>query len=77
MRFKIDSASLIVGRKCTVLALFYFVFKGNFPSTSPRGAYVWRRDLTEGFLRYRFGGLIRGGAYFQNFKVYVENVIYE
>ena len=27
------------------------------------GAYIWRGDLTEGFLRYRFGGLIFGGAY--------------
>ena len=63
MRFKIDWASLIVGSKFTVFALFYFVFEGNFPSTSPRGAYIWRGYLTEGFLRYRFGGLIFGGAY--------------
>ena len=63
MRFKIDWASLIVGSKFTVFALFYFVFEGNFPSTSPRGAYIWRGDLTEGFLRYWFGGLIFGGAY--------------
>ena len=35
--FKIDWASLIVGSKFTVFALFYFVFEGNFPSTSPRG----------------------------------------
>ena len=63
MRFKIDWATLIVGRKFTVFALFYFVFEGNFPSTSPRGAYIWRGDLTEGFLCYRFGGLIFGGAY--------------
>ena len=28
--FKIDWASLIVGRKFTVFALFYFVFEGNF-----------------------------------------------
>ena len=63
MHFKIDWASLIVGSKFTVFALFYFVFEGNFPSTSPRGAYIWRSDLTEGFLRYRFGGLIFGGAY--------------
>jgi len=48
--------------KFTVLVLFYFVFEGNFPSTSPRGAYIWRGDLTEGFLRYRFGGLIFGGG---------------
>ena len=26
----------------------------NFPSTTPRGAYIWRGDLTEGFLRYWF-----------------------
>ena len=63
LRFKIDWASLIVGSKFTVFALFYFVFEGNFPSTSPRGAYIWRGDLTEGFLRYRIGGLIFGGAY--------------
>ena len=49
MRFKIDWASLIVGSKCTVLALFYFVFEGNFPSTSPQGSYIWRGDLTKGF----------------------------
>ena len=59
MRFKIDWASLIVGRKFTVFALFYFVFEGNFPSTTPQGAYIWRGDLTDDFLRYRFGG----GAY--------------
>ena len=63
MPFKINWASLIVGSKFTVFALFYFVFEDNFPSTSPRGAYIWRGDLTEGFLRYRFGGLIFGGAY--------------
>ena len=69
LRFKIDWAGLIVGRKFTVFALFYFVFEGNFPSTSPRGAYIWRGDLMEGFLRYRFGGPIFGGAYFRNFTV--------
>ena len=56
MRFKIDWASRIVGSKFTVFALFYFLFEGNFPSTIPRGAYIWRGDLTEGFLRYRIGG---------------------
>ena len=37
----------------------------------PRGAYIWRGDLTEGFLRYEFGGLIFGGAYtnLRNFTV--------
>ena len=63
LRFKIDRASLIAGSKFTVFALFYFVFEGNFPSTSPPGAYFWRGDLTEGFLHYLFGGLIFGWAY--------------
>ena len=63
LRFQIDWASLIVGSKSIVFALFYFVFECNFPSTSPRGAYIWRGDSTEDFLRYPFGGLIFGGAY--------------
>ena len=64
MRFQIYFTSLIVGSKFTVFALFYFVFEGNFPSTSPRGAYILGGDLTpQGFLRYQFGGLIFGGAY--------------
>ena len=54
MRFKTDWASLIVGRKFTVFALFYFVFEGNFQVQAPQGAYIWRVDLTEGFLRYEF-----------------------
>ena len=69
MRFKIDWASLIVGSKFTVFALFYFVFEGNFPSTSPRGAYIWRDDLTEGFLRYRLGGLYLEGLIFYGTSV--------
>ena len=67
MRFKIDWASLIVGGKFTTFGLIYFVFEGDFPSTSPQGAYIRRGDLTEGFLRYQFRGLIHGGAYFRNF----------
>ena len=63
MHFKTDWASHIVGRKFTVFACFYFVVEGNFPSTSPREAYIWKGDLTGGFLHYRFGGLIFGGAY--------------
>ena len=60
---KIDLASLIVGRKFTInFALFYFVSEGNLQVQAHRGAYIWRGDLTEGFLRYEFGGLIFGGA---------------
>ena len=63
LRFKIDWASLIVGGKFTVFALFYFVFEGNFLVQAPRGRYIWRGDLTERLLRYRFGGLIFRRAY--------------
>ena len=67
-----------MGRKFTVFALFYFVFKGKFQVQPPSaGAYIGRGDLTEGFLHnLRFGGayiilegLIHGGAYFRNFAV--------
>ena len=37
LRFKFDWASLIIGRKFNVFALFYFVFEGNFPVQVPRG----------------------------------------
>ena len=67
MRLKIDWASLIVGRKFTVFALFYFVFEGNFQEQALWGAYIWRGDITDGFLRYEFRG--HGGAYFLNFAV--------
>ena len=75
MRFKIDWASLVVGRKFTVFALFYFVFEGNFQVQKAR-TYIWRGNLTEGFLRYEFRGLIFGGAYFRNFTVFVNSVIF-
>ena len=58
MHFIIDWVSLIVGSKLTVFALFHFIFDGKFQSTSPQGAYIWRGDLTKGFLRYWIGGLI-------------------
>ena len=48
MRFKIDWASLIVGRKFTVFALFYFIFEGNF-QVQARGGWggvcVWGGGL--------------------------------
>ena len=48
--------NLIVGSKFTVFALFYFVFEGNIPSKSSRGAYIFRglylEGLIFGILRY-------------------------
>ena len=52
-----------MGRKFTIFALFYFVFEGKFQVQAPREAYIQRGDLTEGFLRYDFGGLLFKGAY--------------
>ena len=74
MRFKLNRASLIIGSKFTIFSLYYVVSEGNFLSTSPWGAYIWRGDLTGGFCVTGLGGLyleglIHGGAYFQNFTV--------
>ena len=52
------------------LLCFILYFEENFPSTSPRGAYIWRGDLTEGFFSLFVWGLIFGGAYFRNFAVF-------
>ena len=64
-----------VGPACSGKEMYHFCFvllciRGQIPSTSPPGrAYTRRGDLTEGFLRYDFGGLIFGGACFWNFTV--------
>ena len=57
LRLKIDLASLRVEGKFTVFALFYFVFKGNIPSTSPRGGGggLYLEGLIFGILRYMKG----------------------
>ena len=59
--FKIDWAGLIVGRKFTVFALFYCIKLRAISTYKP--PCIWRGDLTEGFLRYEFGGFIFGRAY--------------
>ena len=64
LRFKIDWASLIVGSKFTVFAFFYFVFEGSLSKYKPPGVYIWRGNLTEGFVRYRIGGLYMEGLIF-------------
>ena len=76
LRFKIDWASLIIGSKFTVFALFYFVFEGNFPSTSPWGGLYSEGRINGGFFCVTglgglyLEGLIHGGAYFRNFTVF-------
>ena len=60
---KTDWASLIVGSKFTVSLCFTLYLRAISKYKPPGGAYIWRGNLTEGFLRYEFGGLIFGGAY--------------
>ena len=72
MRFKIDWASLIVGSKFTVFALFYFVFEGNFQVQAPGGLIFGGAISQKVFDVTSLGGLnleglIHGGAYFRNF----------
>ena len=72
MRFKIDWASLIVESEFTVFALFYFVFEGNFPSTSPPGGgglYL------EGRFNGGFFALPDWGAYIWR-GLYMEGLIF-
>ena len=76
MRFKIDWASLIVGRKFSVFALFYFVFEGNFQVQAPGGLIFGGAISRKVFWVTSLGGLyleglIHGGAYFRNFTVYL------
>ena len=57
-----------IGLACSGKEIYHFYFvllciRGQIPSTSPPGAYIRRCDLTEGYLRYDFGGLIFGGPY--------------
>ena len=72
MHFKIDWASLIVGSKFTIFALFYFVFEGNFPSTSPWGLIFGGAISQRVFCVISLGGLyleglIHGGGLFSEF----------
>ena len=61
--FKIDWASFISGINLLFLLCFTLYLRAILQVQDPQGAYISRGDLTEGFLCYRFGGLIFGGAY--------------
>ena len=64
LRFKIDWASPIAGDKSTIFALFYFIFEGNFPSTSPRGGLYLEGRFNGGFFALPvWGALIWRGLF--------------
>ena len=71
LRFKIDWASLTVGSKFTVFALFYFVFGGNFrvPPRPPGGLYL------EGRFNGGFFSLLVSGAYIWR-GLYMDSLIF-
>ena len=57
-----------IGLACSGKEIYHFCFvllciRRQIPSTSPPPPYIRRGDLTEGFLRYDFGGLIFAAAY--------------
>ena len=56
LRFKIDWASLILGRKFTVLLCFI--------APGGKGTYIWRGDLPKGFCVTTLGGLYYEGLIF-------------
>ena len=56
-----------MGRKFTIFASFYFVFEGKFQVQAPRGAYIRRGDLTEGFFGLRFWGAYTWRGLFSEF----------
>ena len=64
--FKIDWASLILGRKFTVFLCFALYLMAI-------SKYIWRGDLTEGFLLYEFG--LGAGAYIWR-GLYMDRLIF-
>ena len=72
MCFEIEWNSLTVGRKFAVVALFYFVFEGNFRvQAPPGGAYIWGGGRFNG----QFFALQVWGAYIWR-GFYMEGLIF-
>ena len=67
--FKISWASLIVGSKFTIFALFYFVFERNFQVQASGGLYL------EGLFNGGFFALRILGAYIWR-GLYMEGLIF-
>ena len=60
---------------CSEKEIYHFFFtlysRANSKYKPPGGLYSEGRFRTEGFLRYDFGELIFGGAFFRNFRVFL------
>ena len=73
MHFKIDWASLIVGMKFTIFALFCFVLEGNFQVQAPRGLVLGL--YSEGRFNGGFFVLRVWGAYISR-CLYMEGLVF-
>ena len=82
LRLIINWASLTVEGKFTVFALFYFVFEGNIPSTSPRGGLYLEGRFNGGFFAspvwgaYIWRGLYMEGLIFGILR-YLVSILHE
>ena len=66
--FKINWASLTVGRKFTVFALFYSVFDGNFQVQAPGGGGLYLEGrFNGGFFALRVWGAYTWRGLFSEF----------
>ena len=64
-----------IGLACSGKEIYHFCvallcIREQIPSTRPRGGLYSEGRFNGEVLRYDFGGLIFGGAYFQNFTVF-------
>ena len=60
---KSNGLPFYLGVNLPFLLCFTLYLRAIFQVQAPGRLIFGRGDLTEGFLRYRFGGLIFGGAY--------------
>ena len=72
LRLKVDWASLIVGRKFTVLlCFFYVVFQGNFQvHTSCRGGLYLEGRFNRGFFVLRLWGACTWGSFSEFYSIW-------
>ena len=59
---KIDWTNLILGGKFTVFLCFTLYLRAISKYKAP-GGYIWRGDITQGFLRSEFGGVYGSSAW--------------
>ena len=69
LRFKIDRASPIVGKKLPFLLCFTSYLRAIFQVQATGGAYIWRGDLTVGFCVTGLGAYIWRGSFLEFYGI--------